>query len=759
MNGEDFVGYLPEDIRWSPDSKTISFTWNPERELLRQTHTWNAETGVKKLTPDEIRDWPSGDWTWSRKHDKALTSRHGDLFLWEGASQTIRQLTATLEQESEPFFGKTASEVVYIAENNLFLHDLTTGMITQLTDFQKGQKKREPTPNDQDALLAKEQVFLSAILQARKEVKQAQKDLNEKTKPKRPLPIYMGENRLSGLSAEQNLRFITWSSIHSATTTATQVPNYVTESGYSDHLRARPKVGHQQDMYTFHCYDRQLDTTYQLSIDSLPGIYQKPAFQAIYHRDSMPWDPHFNTPKQVIFHGPVWSESGLALLDIKSLDHKDRWIAVYDPAKNRLEVVDHQHDDCWIGGPGIVSWTEVGGQTGWLDAGETVWFLTEETGYAHLSTHHLPTATRTCLTQGSFEVLHVNLSRDRKTFYLRANAEGPAEQHFYHLPVAGGLMTRITDRPGNYEVTISPDEKQLAIRYSFANQPWELYVMANRPKAKMTRITASTTPQFDAYEWRIPEIIHVPADDGARVPARIYRPKHPNGAAVIFVHGAGYLQNVHNWWSSYYREYMFHNLLCDEGFTVLDMDYRASSGYGRDWRTAIYRHMGGRDLADQVDGARFLADSLGVDADRIGIYGGSYGGFITLMALFQHPGTFACGAALRSVTDWAHYNDPYTANILNTPVEDSIAYRLSSPIYYAEGLADPLVMLHGMVDVNVQFQDVVRLSQRLIELGKRDWELAVFPLEDHGFVEASSWKDEYRRIHELFRKHLLPSER
>ena len=139
-----------------------------------------------------------------------------------------------------------------------------------------------------------------------------------------------------------------------------------------------------------------------------------------------------------------------------------------------------------------------------------------------------------------------------------------------------------------------------------------------------------------------------------------------------------------------------------------------------------------------------------MDAKRIGIYGGSYGGFITLMGLFTSPGTFKSGAALRSVTDWAHYNHPYTSNILNTPAEDSLAFYKSSPIYHAKGLQDNLLILHGMVDANVQFQDVVRLSQRLIELGKDDWEFAVFPMERHGFVEPSSWTDEYKRIFKLF---------
>ncbi|WP_257214009.1 S9 family peptidase [Sphingobacterium sp. 1.A.5] len=239
---------------------------------------------------------------------------------------------------------------------------------------------------------------------------------------------------------------------------------------------------------------------------------------------------------------------------------------------------------------------------------------------------------------------------------------------------------------------------------------------------------------------------------GDDVYARVYPAKnpHPNKPAVVFVHGAGYLQNVHYWWSQYFREYMFNNMLADNGYTVIDIDYTASSGYGRNHRTGIYRHMGGKDLSDQVDGVKYLVDHYGVNPANVGIYGGSYGGFITLMGLFTEPDVFKSGAALRSVTDWAHYNHGYTANILNTPVEDPIAFKRSSPIYFADKLKGNLLMLHGMVDVNVQFQDIVRLNQRLIELGKENWELAVYPVEDHGFVQPSSWTDEYKRIFKLF---------
>ncbi len=309
---------------------------------------------------------------------------------------------------------------------------------------------------------------------------------------------------------------------------------------------------------------------------------------------------------------------------------------------------------------------------------------------------------------------------------------------------------------GGNEVSLSPDEKWLAIRHSTSNRPWELYLQENKAGAKAVQITKSTSQAFDAYAWREPDVVSFKNRHGDDVYARVYKPTiaHPSKPAVIFVHGAGYLQNVHHWWSQYFREYMFNNFLADQGYTVIDIDYTASSGYGRNHRTGIYRHMGGKDLSDHVDGVAFLEKNYGINPSNVGIYGGSYGGFITLMGLFTEPEVFKSGAALRSVTDWAHYNHGYTSNILNEPFNDEIAYKRSSPLYFAEGLKGHLLMAHGMVDVNVHFQDIVRLSQRLIELGKDNWELAVYPVEDHAFVEPASWTDEYKRIYKLFEKTL-----
>ncbi|HEK21035.1 MAG TPA: S9 family peptidase, partial [Bacteroidetes bacterium] len=388
---------------------------------------------------------------------------------------------------------------------------------------------------------------------------------------------------------------------------------------------------------------------------------------------------------------------------------------------------------------------------GFIDATH-FYYQSEASGYSHIYVVDVESGTKKQLTSGKWEVQTLQLSKDKKIFYFTANIDHPGITHFYSIPVSGGTPVKITGMKGGNEVTLSPDEKWLAIRYSYSNRPWELYIQANKPGAKAVQVTHSVSAEYLSYPWRDPQIISFKNRYGTDVYARLYQPANPDPAkpAVVFVHGAGYLQNVTYSWSYYFREYMFNNLLADNGYTVLDIDYTASAGYGRDFRTGIYRHMGGKDLTDQVDGVKLLVDKYGVNPKHVGLYGGSYGGFITLMAMFNEPDVFSAGGAIRSVTDWAHYNHEYTSNILNEPYTDEQAYRKSSPIYFANGLKGNLLMLHGMLDQNVNYQDIVRLTQKLIELHKENWELASYPIEDHAFEQPSSWADEYKRIYKLF---------
>jgi dipeptidyl aminopeptidase/acylaminoacyl peptidase len=468
---------------------------------------------------------------------------------------------------------------------------------------------------------------------------------------------------------------------------------------------------------------------------------------------------YFKKDRPLFVHDPVFAKNKpLALLDVRAADNKDRWIVMVNLLDGKISELEHQHDEAWIGGPGISEWNMENATLGFVQQDEVIYFQSEENGFSQVYELNLNTKKKELVYPGGqgFEMQSVTLSSDGTRYVVVHNESnaGSLQGAWLHR-IHRKMVPVISNATGGFkDLAISPNEQDLVYLASTANTPWELYVKLGVKQA--IKITNSNSKVFSAYPWKSPSFITFKASDGKDVHARLYTPtgEKKNGAAVLFVHGAGYLQNAHSWWSHYYREYMFHNLLVDQGYTVLDVDYRASAGYGRDYRTAIYRHMGGRDVQDFIDAKKYLA-TLSVDTNRVGIYGGSYGGFVTLMSLFQHPDAFACGAALRSVTDWSHYNHEYTSNILNYPETDPTAYRKSSPIYYAEGLKNPLLILHGMVDDNVQFQDVVRLQQRLIELGKTNWELAAYPVEAHGFQEAYSWYDEYRRIYELFQKNLI----
>jgi dipeptidyl aminopeptidase/acylaminoacyl peptidase len=327
------------------------------------------------------------------------------------------------------------------------------------------------------------------------------------------------------------------------------------------------------------------------------------------------------------------------------------------------------------------------------------------------------------------------------------------------VPSRGGKLQRVTQFRGVEKFALDQPGRQLLVSHSAPYIRTQLAVVKADGSYRTRELTDTRTAEYRALSWIEPEVIKIPSThfDGV-IYAKLYRSAGSAGSAthpgVIFIHGAGYLQNVHQRYPYYFREQMFNSWLAQQGFVVLDMDYRASAGYGRGWRTAIYRQMGHPELEDLLDGKKWLAEQASVDPKRVGLYGGSYGGFMTLMALFRAPGEFAAGAALRPVTDWMQYENDYTLAILNDPRVDPIAYARSSPLGFADGLRDPLLICHGVIDDNVLFEDSMRLYQRLIELHKNDFTISPYPLDRHGFTNADSWLDEYKRIYRLFEAHL-----
>ncbi|RZA18461.1 MAG: S9 family peptidase [Lysobacteraceae bacterium] len=758
MADPDWIGPSVEDAWWRWDGKAAQYTLKRKGATSRDSWQVGVDDGVPVMLEGSMRaDLDASNAIIDATGARSAFVRNGDVFVRDLRSGALTQLTRGNEQESRLLWSRDGA-LIWRGGDAWYRWD---GRST----VQAAQAKAEDAPGQPPKAddLRDRQLRLIATLKNDRALRDAARDQNEawrKADPSRAAaPVYLGKNVDivdSALSPDGRWLLVATSEKGADAGTAGKMPKYVTESGYEEFEDVRTRVGRNdplpQKLWLAEVASGQLR---ELKFDPLPGIAIDPlaALRKAAGKDALKG----NRPVQVATSGDngdaptlLWSNDGRnAAVMIRAIDNKDRWIASVDLANTKLQPRHRLTDPAWI------NWGF--NEFGWLADGRTLWYLSEESGYSHLYT--VDGANKTQLTDGKWETSSVVPARDGSAFFFLCNRAQPGDYEVCSVPARGGTVRELTSLDGVESFRVSPDGAKLLVRNSSAYLPPQAYVVdagsdpARSGAAK--QLTDTRTAEFKAREWIQPQIVQVPSKHGAgTIWGKYYGPatmepgrKYP---VVMFVHGAGYLQNVSARYPNYFREQMFHNLLVNEGYIVLDLDYRASEGYGRDWRTAIYRWMGKPELEDYLDGLDWLVEHKQADRDRAGIYGGSYGGFMAFVALFKQPGVFKAGAALRPVSDWSQYNHEYTSNILNTPELDPEAYKRSSPLEYAEGLQDHLLIAHGMIDDNVFFKDSVMLAQRLIELRKDKWELAPYPLERHGFTHADSWYDEYRRIHELF---------
>lgn len=708
MGHPSWIGQWPEDVKFVPDSQSLMYVRRKDSRGLEVVEIDRQGRNLGVFNTAKLPEQAS------YRNGKSAFIWQGDLFI---SSPRRLRLTQTVDIESWPRW-IADDRLLYHGKAGMTLYDIKNGSLRQVAQFVGDDNKSDKSKT----FVQQQQDRLFPILQDREQQRDAQTSANGIPK------LYIGSGQTAHnteISPDLRKALV----VHSKTETlkTDKMPNYVTRDGYIEQKSLRAKVGDgSKAHHSITLFDLADGSGQELSYDGLPNWSKERPLKVEYAQ---------------------WSSTGRLALMLFSQDFKDRWLVEADLPSARLKLIEHLHDPAWH------AWDL--NEFGWTPDGKSLWYQSEKTGYAHI--YLWDGATSKPLTQGQFLATHIKPSPDGRYFYFRANRARATQYDIFRVD-RDAKLEQITQLGGNTGYDLSPDGREIAFLHSSIDHPPEIYLQKAAPKAIAQRITNSTTEEFKNIDWTLPSVVAVPSSHHERpIASKLYLPKEgakPDGPAVIFVHGAGYLQNSDEAWSVYFREFMFHTLLTRLGVTVLDMDYRASAGYGRDWRAAIYRHMGSPELEDLKDGATYLIEQQQVDPERIAIYGGSYGGFMTLMAMFKAPDLFACGAALRPVTDWAQYNHGYTGRILNTPEEDPEAYLRSSPIEFAEGLKNPLLICHGLIDDNVVAQDTIRLSQRLIQLEKENWEVALYPLEPHGFIEPTSWLDQYRRILKLFRQHL-----
>jgi dipeptidyl aminopeptidase/acylaminoacyl peptidase len=754
MADPDWIGAPVEDAWWAWDGKRVQYELKRDGASIRDTWEQPADgSGAAARIDGPARaELDAASPMYDMSRTRMTFVRNGDIFVRDLRSGALTQVTRSNDDDALPQWSSDGG-LVWRVGNDWYRWTARDGVHQAAVIKAEKDPAAKPKPDD----LRERQLRLIETLRqdkARNDAARAQDNAWRAADPTRaPAPVYLGEDveiADSALSPDGRWLLVVTTVKGADAGQVGKLPKYVTESGYEEFEESHTRVGRNAPLaHTLWLVDVGAGKARKLGFDALPGIAVDPlaALRRKAGKDALEGDRDVRIETDGDGTGPAihWSDDSrnVAVL-VRAVDNKDRWIATVDTAKATLQSRHHLHDAAWI------NWNF--NDFGWMPDGRTLWYLSEESGWSqlYLGDGGKPRP----LTSGRWEASQPQLSADGRRFYFVCNRARPGDYEVCAVDVASGAVREITALDGVESFVPSPDGRQLLVHYSRSYLPPQLAVVA-ADGGQARELTDTRKPAFKAIDWIQPQTVQVPGKHG--VPAiwgKYYGPAQPQAGKrypiVMFVHGAGYLQNVSDRYPNYFREQMFHNLLVQQGYIVLDLDYRGSEGYGRDWRTAIYRNMGHPELEDYLDGLEWLVADRQGDRDHAGIYGGSYGGFMTFMALFREPGTFKAGAALRPVSDWTQYNHEYTSNILNTPELDPEAYAVSSPIEYAAGLQDHLLIAHGMIDDNVFFKDSVDLTQKLIELRKDKWSIAPYPLERHGFVHPDAWYDEYRRIYELF---------
>ncbi|PKM19772.1 MAG: S9 family peptidase [Gammaproteobacteria bacterium HGW-Gammaproteobacteria-15] len=767
MADPDWLGRQPEQALWSADSQQVFYQRKQQGNELRDwfVRPLAAQGNGEQVAVASQHQIGSASAVYNKDRSLQAYIFEGNLFVRRMASFELIQLTRDSAVQADPLF-LLDGRIAYREGWTYYAIDLASGNRTELANLQLTESPKAPAV-PKGYLSQEQHKLIEFVALEQKNAEQryaAQQQLQAQNASMAPKAFYLGKDlQVVGASLSPKADYMLVSVRKAGKRNDKDImPNYITANG---DIAAQPVRGRVNDVIPaaqrILLLNLKDGSSSELSYTSLPG-YNEDVLAEVKAENAKARGEKYKSEKVIrdigLMNDWYWTQSAMrwhsngehVALMLKALDNKDRWIATVDLQKKTLVPQHRLHDTAWIN----YSFNDYG----WLNNTDSLYYLSEESGYSHLYVKPLKGKAKK-LTSGTFEVSDPVLSSDDSFIYFKANVAHPGNYEVYRAVLASGNTEQLTKLGGSTDFTLSPDEQKLLLRHSTNLMPEELYVADAVPGAEVKRLTDTISAEFKQLPLVAPQVVAVPSSHGEQpVFSKVYYPadyqQGEKRRAVIFNHGAGYLQNSDLGWSGYFREFFFHNLLVQQGYVVMDMDYRASKGYGRDWRTAIYRRMGTPEIEDLVDGVNWMVANANVDRNRIGTYGGSYGGFMTFMALFTEPDLFQAGAALRPVSDWAYYNHAYTSNILNTPAIDPIAYERSSPIYFTQGLKKPLLINAPMVDDNVFFQDVVRLVQRLIEQENINFETAIYPVEPHGFRQPSSWLDEYRRIYKLFEQNL-----
>ena len=393
-----------------------------------------------------------------------------------------------------------------------------------------------------------------------------------------------------------------------------------------------------------------------------------------------------------------------------------------EPKKGKIETVLTEEDPYWI---------NLSEEFHLLADGKTFLWSSESTGFRHLYLRSLAGTPAQQLTTGDWEVTDVACVDEKaRQIYYTSTEASPLERQFHAVSFDGGPRRRISQAAGTHSVSMAPGCAVYFDNYSsLTSPPQRTFHRADGTPVEVVR--PANTKVLEDYEILPTELHQVTGPDGTLFYARLIKPagfspakKYP---AIVMVYGGPHAQTVRNQWTGL----TWDQALAHQGFVIWQLDNRGSAGRGHLWESKVFRQFGRQELADQLTGLDYLAKQGFVDPMRVGIYGWSFGGYMTLYSLLNAPDRFAAGVSGAPVTDWRLYDTIYTERYMGLPQRNELGYKASSPVHAAANLKGKLLLVHNIGDDNVLFQNGMMMMNAL-QLAGKPFETMLYPQKAHG---------------------------
>lgn len=381
----------------------------------------------------------------------------------------------------------------------------------------------------------------------------------------------------------------------------------------------------------------------------------------------------------------------------------------------------------------------------------------EKNGYNHLYLYNAKGQLVKPITKGNWGIIRIyGMDNKNSLLYFQSNEKGSSNRIVASVNIKTGKQKILTDETGTHNASFSTDFSYFIDQFSTANTPPVFTLRNNNGSILKTLEDNSFLVSYaNKKEIQKLEFIEIPTKNGIKLKSYMIKPinfnpdkKYP---VLMYVYGGPGSQTVTNSWDS--LNYWWHQMLAQEGYIIVSVDGRGTGGRGENFKKSTYKQLGKLELEDQIATAKWLQTQSFIDSNRIGIWGWSFGGYLTSLCMTKSNGLFKMGIAVAPVTNWRFYDTIYTERFLQTPQENPTGYDENSPVNFAKDLQGKFLIIHGTADDNVHFQNSAAMIKALIENGKQ-FDTAIYPDKDHGIYGGNTRYHLYQKMTDYIKSNL-----